>query len=414
MSRMSDEGSRRAPPRASTGSGGEPDAAKAVGVFGYFFRLGFVNIGGPVAQLAMMYDHIVERARWISRERFVRIMGVCHILPGPEALQLAIYVGYLTRGLRGGLFAGIMFIAPGAVLITILAALYATYGSIPLVTDALYVLKPAVLGIIVAGLLRIGRAAITTPTLALIAAAAVLALRVGGVDVIVALLAAGTAALLVDRRHRGPALAGIIAGPLLALPSIPAIPTIGAIAPAVLSLSGWLDVAWVFLRTGLFSFGGAYGSIALLAQGAVAEHGWLTSAQLLDGVALSVATPGPFMLFATWAGYLVAGVPGAAVATVLVFLPSFVFVLAGVRQIEAIRERPAVRRFLAGVSAGVVAVILIVSADLAPAALPDPPAVAIAAGAFALIVFAKRDVALVSLAALAAGIANALIHAVIG
>jgi len=199
-----------------------------------------------------------------------------------------------------------------------------------------------------------------------------------------------------------------------AVSSIPSIPSIGAIAPAVLSLAGWLDVAWVFLRTGLFSFGGAYGSIALLTQGAVVEHGWLTSAQLLDGVALSVATPGPFMLFATWAGYLIAGVPGAALATVLVFLPSFVFVLAGVRQLEAIRERPAVRQFLAGVSAGVVAVILLVSADLAPAALPDPPAVAIAAGAFALIVFAKRDVALVSLAAMAAGIARALVRAAIG
>jgi len=414
---MSDEGSRRAPLAApvatpATGpGGGQPEASEAIGVFGYFFRLGFVNIGGPVAQLAMMYDHFVERARWISRERFVRIMGVCHILPGPEALQLAIYVGYLTRGLRGGLVAGIMFIAPGAVLITILAALYATYGSVPLVTDALYVLKPAVLGIIIAGLLRIGRAAITTWTLALIAAAAVLAMRVGDIDVIIALLAAGTAALLADRRQRGPALTGIIVGPLL---SVPSFPSIGAIAPAVLSLAGWLDVAWVFLRTGLFSFGGAYGSIALLTQGAVVEHGWLTSAQLLDGVALSVATPGPFMLFATWAGYLIAGVPGAALATVLVFLPSFVFVLAGVRQLEAIRERPAVRRFLAGVSAGVVAVILLVSADLAPAALPDPPAVAIAAGAFALIVFAKRDVALVSLAAMAAGIARALVRAAIG
>ncbi|GAC1459078.1 MAG: chromate efflux transporter [Candidatus Limnocylindrales bacterium] len=387
------------------------DAPHAEGVFGYFFRLGFVNIGGPVAQLAMMYDHVVDRAHWITRERFVRIMGVCHILPGPEALQLAIYVGYLTRGIQGGLFAGVMFILPGAVLITALAALYAAFGSVPLVNDALYVLKPAVLGIIAAGLLRIGRAALTSWRLGVIAMAAFGAMRVWGVDAIVILCAAGAAALVADQRRPHPSAPAFVVGPYLWLGSTPAA---SWLAPLALTLTDWLDVAWVFLRTGLFSFGGAYGSIALLARGVVTEHGWLTSAQLLDGVALSIATPGPFMLFATWAGYLIGGVPGAIAATVLVFLPSFILVLAAARQIEAMRERPPVRRFLAGVSAGVVAVILLVTLDLAPSTLVDPLAGAIALTAFGLIVFAKRDVALVSAATMGAGIAYALLRMALG
>lgn len=368
-------------------------------VLAYFFRLGFVNIGGPVAQLTMMYDHFVDRAHWLSRERFVRIMGVCHLLPGPEALQLAIYVGYLTRGIAGGLFAGVMFILPGAALITGLAALYAAYGSVPLVTDALYVLKPAVLGIIAAGLLRISRAAVTSPLLAVIVVAAAVAMRFASVDVIIAMLAAGAASALARRPWSSRFALGLVGLPLV---------------PLTLSLSGWLDFAWVFLRTGLFSFGGAYGSIALLTRGAVVEHGWLTSGQLLDGVAVSIATPGPFMLFATWAGYLIAGLPGAMAATVLVFLPSFLFILVGARQLEAARDRPLVRHFLAGVSAAVVAVILLVTVDLTPAALPDALAVVIALLSFAAIVVARRDVALVSLGAMIGGVAYALVRVAAG
>lgn len=406
MTRMQDEGS---PPVPSTA--GQAAASQAVGVFGYFFRLGFVNIGGPVAQLAMLYEHTVERARWIGRERFVRIMGICHILPGPEALQLAIYIGYLTRGLRGGLFAGVMFVLPGAVLITVLAALYAAFGAVPLVSDALYVLKPAVLGIIAAGALRIGRAALTSWTLAAIAGTAFIAMRVGGLDVILALLVAGTVAALARRRPAVSAPAAFALAPVLWISATPAATWA---APITLTLGGWLDVAWVFLRTGLFSFGGAYGSIALLTRGVVTEHGWLTSAQLLDGVALSIATPGPFMLFATWAGYLVGGVPGAVAATILVFAPSFVLVLAAAGRIEAMRERPPIRSFLSGISAGVVAVILLVTIDLAPAALVDPLALTIAIAAFGLVVIAKRDVALISAGAMATGLVYALVRLALG
>src|SRR5436190_14118914 len=135
-------------------------------VFLYFLFLGFVNVGGPVAQITMMFNHMVEKRRWLSKDRFVKIMAFCHVLPGPEALQLAIYVGYLKRRLWGGILAGLTFILPGALVMIVLSWLYVTYGKLPPVNNALYVLKPAVLGIIAAGIIKLGRAAIKNRILA--------------------------------------------------------------------------------------------------------------------------------------------------------------------------------------------------------------------------------------------------------
>src|SRR5262249_49937876 len=129
-------------------------------VFLYFLFLGFVNIGGPVAQITMMFNHMVEKRRWLSKDRFVKIMAFCHMLPGPEALQLAIYIGYVQRKLWGGVLAGVTFILPGAIAMIVLSWFYVRYGKLPQVTNALYVLKPAVLGIIAAGIIKLGRAAI--------------------------------------------------------------------------------------------------------------------------------------------------------------------------------------------------------------------------------------------------------------
>lgn len=376
-----------------------PDRAPSrAEVLRYFLGLGFVNIGGPVAQITMLFQGIVERRRWLDRDRFLRIMSVCHALPGPEALQLAIYVGYLTARVPGGILAGITFILPGAVIITALAWAYVAYGSLPAVNDVLYILKPAVLGIIAAGLVKLGRAGLRAPAgpwldprLVAIAIASFGFVRWAGLDLVVVLAVAALANVVSRRALRMPAALAVV--PLIAL-----------------SPTGWLDFAWVFLKTGLFSFGGAYGSIAFLERGAVEEHGWLTTAQLLDGVALSVATPGPFMPFATFAGYLAAGIPGAIVATVAVFIPSFVFVLVFARWIEPALERPAVRDAIAGVTAAVVAVILSIALTLVPAAVIDPLTAGIAAIGFVAIIVAKRDAALVAAVAMAAGVAFAAIR----
>jgi len=173
------------------------------------------------------------------------------------------------------------------------------------------------------------------------------------------------------------------------------------------------QIAWLFLKTGFLSFGGAYASLVFVQQGAVAEHHWLTDGQLLDGVALSVATPGPFMLFTTFAGYVAGGVAGAILATFFVFLPSFVFVLSGAHYVEKVRDNKTIQAFLAGVSAAVVGVIAVVSLELIPEALVGWPAIVISIVSFLLIVWLKRDVALVAVTAMVGGLLYALARALL-
>jgi len=369
-------------------------------VFLYFLFLGFVNIGGPVAQITMMFNHMVEKQRWLSKDRFVKIMAFCHMLPGPEALQLAIYVGYLKRKLWGGVLAGLTFILPGAVVMVVLSWLYVKYGKLPQVNDALYVLKPAVLGIIAAGIIKLGRAAIRNFFLAVLLIGAFVGMRFGGINFLLILLIAGVLNLIVEQgwplvKKTAPTVPAMIGGMGLLLP---------------FSDSRLFQIAWLFLKTGLLSFGGAYASLVFVDRGAVAQYHWLSHGQLLDGVALSVATPGPFMLFTTFVGYLAGGVMGAALATFFVFLPSFIFVIAGVHYVEKVRENHMIQAFLAGVSAAVVGVIAVVSLDLIPEALVDWPSIAIAIAAFLLIAFLKRDVALVAIGAMLGGIIYASIR----
>jgi chromate transporter len=372
-------------------------------VFLYFLMLGFINVGGPVAQITMMFNHMVERRRWLSKDRFVKIMGFCHMLPGPEALQLAIYVGYLKRGLPGGVLAGLTFIIPGAGMMILLSWLYVTYGGLPQVNDALFVLKPAVLGIICAGIIKLGRAAIKSMLLAALLVGAIVGMRFAGINFLVILLAAGVLHLLI--KEGWPRLRK----PSATLPLFVGVPSLGV----ALADSRWLQMAWLFLKTGLFSFGGAYASIVFLQRGAVDQFHWLTAGQLLDGVALSVATPGPFMLFTAFAGYLAGGTIGALIATFFVFLPSFVFVLAGARYVEQVRNNRWVQAFLAGASAAVVGVIFVVSLDLVPEALAGAAGVLIALASFLLIILLKRDVALVAVGAMIGGVIYAAAWALV-
>jgi chromate transporter len=363
-------------------------------VFLYFLFLGFVNIGGPVAQITMMFNHMVEKRRWLSKDRFIKIMAFCHMLPGPEALQLAIYIGYLKRKLWGGVLAGITFILPGAIAMVVLSWLYVRYGKLPQVTDALYVLKPAVLGIIAAGIIKLGRASIRNVFLAVLLVGAFVGMRFAGINFLLILLVAGLLNLIIER------------GSGLLKRTAPTLPVmlIGTSALILFSDSRLFQIAWLFFKTGLLSFGGAYASLVFVQRGAVAQYHWLSDGQLLDGVALSVATPGPFMLFTTFVGYVAGGIPGAAVATFFVFFPSFVFVLGGVHYVEKLREDRALQAFLAGVSAAVVGVIAVVSLDLIPGALTDWITFAISVAAFLLIAFLKRDVAMVALGAMVGGI----------
>ena len=372
-------------------------------VFLYFLFLGFVNVGGPVAQITMMFNHMVEKRKWLSKDRFVKIMAFCHMLPGPEALQLAIYVGYLKRRFLGGILAGLTFIIPGAAVMILLSWLYVKYGKLPQVNNALYVLKPAVLGIIAAGIIKLGRASIRNFFLGLILVGSFVGMHFLGINFLLILIVAGALNLLVKEgwprlRKTASSVRITIGGMVLLLPIID---------------SRLYQISWLFLKTGFLSFGGAYASLVFVQQGAVAEHRWLTDGQLLDGVALSVATPGPFMLFTTFTGYLAGGVIGAILATFFVFLPSFVFVLGGAHYVEKVRDNNTIQAFLAGVSAAVVGVIAVVSLELIPEALVGWPAIVISIVSFLLIVWLKRDVALVAVAAMAGGLVYALAQALL-
>src|SRR5437763_12369160 len=228
-------------------------------VFLYFLFLGFVNIGGPVAQITMMFNDMVEKRQWLSKDRFIKIMAFCHMLPGPEALQLAIYVGYLKRKLWGGVVAGLTFILPGAVVMIVLSWLYVNYGKLPQVMDALYVLKPAVLGIIAAGIIKLGRAAIRNFFLAVLLVGAFAGMRFAGINFLLILLIAGVLNLIVDRGV--PLFKKNSAGMPIAL---------GGFALAIPFVDSRLfQVAWLFLKTGLLSFGGAYASLVFVERGAV-------------------------------------------------------------------------------------------------------------------------------------------------
>ena len=369
-------------------------------VFLYFLLLGFVNVGGPVAQITMMYNHMVEKRHWLSKERFVQIMAFCHMLPGPEALQLAIYVGYLKRRLWGGILAGLTFILPGSVIMIVLSWLYVKYGRLPAVNDFLHILKPAVLGIIAAGIIKLTRASIRSAFLAALLAGAFLAIHVAGINFLLILLATGLLNMLAAQRPFRPASAR--------LPSL-LVGLVVLVAPFV--DSKWFQISWLCLKTGLFSFGGAYASLAFLEHGAVEQHRWLTASQLLDGVALSIATPGPFMLFTTFVGFVAGGVLGAVIATFFVFLPSFIFVLGGAAYIESVYNNSLIQSFLAGVSAGVVGIIAVVSIELMRATPLNLATVVIAAGAFVAIVWWKVDVAFVALGGMCLGLLYALVHA---
>src|SRR5881275_3000185 len=240
-------------------------------VFVYFLFLGFVNVGGPVAQITMMYNHMVERHHWLTKDRFVKIMAFCHMLPGPEALQLAIYVGYLKRKVWGGILAGLTFILPGAVVMIILSWLYVKYGQLPQVSNVLYVLKPAVLGIIAAGIIKLGGAAIRNFFLAVLLIGAFIGMRFAGINFLLILLIAGVLNLLIEEGW-----------PLLkkTAPTLPAaIGGIGLLVP--FGDSRLFQITWLFFKTGLLSFGGAYASLVFVQRGAVAQYHWLSDGQLL-------------------------------------------------------------------------------------------------------------------------------------
>ncbi len=384
-----------------------PPVLSRVQIFLRFLRFGTLAFGGPVAQIAMVRDELVEREHWITRERFNRTLAVYQALPGPEAHELCVFFGTVAGGRIGGVLAGLGFMLPGFVLVLALAAVYERYGlSSTVIAAALSGFAPAVAAFIVRAVTRIGRHALTHPWLWLAAAGGGAAQLVDA-PFWIPLLTAGVSFALVTRRLYVPAVALAAAGGIAigftaessAITTDPVTVATGA-APGLLVLLG------SGLKAGLLTFGGAYTAIPFVRSDAVVAGRWLTDAQFLDSLALSGILPAPLIIFGTFVGYLGGGLDGAVMMTVGIFAPAFAFTLVGHRQLERLVNEPRTHAFLDGVAASVVGLIAVTAARLLPEAIPDVAAGVIFAGTLIALVLwkARWNVLGIMLAAGAAGI----------
>ena len=374
-------------------------------LFTRFLRFGLLAWGGPVAQIAMIRDELVEREEWVSRERFNRVLSVYQVLPGPEAHELCVYFGYLARGRLGGLVAGLGFMLPGFLLMLALSWAYVRFGLANLAPDGLfYGFQAAVLALILRAVYRIGRHALTDSWLWLIGATAT-ASDLAGVHFGVTLVAAGLGYASI-RRGRPLWAAGVVAVAIAAavvVPELRGVNDVGSVKETVGSADP--SIARLFgsgLLAGILTFGGAYTVIPFLRQQAVVVVGWMTDAQFVDGLALSGIIPAPLVIFGTFVGYLGGGLAGATAVTAGIFLPAFAFTLIGHGAVGRVVEAPALHAFLDGVTAGVVGLIVATTVRLTPTAVPDLPAVAIAALAL-LILVAWRSKMAIAAAVLTSG-----------
>lgn len=371
-----------ASPARSTRIGEEvvgPPPLSYAQLFARFLRFGLLAWGGPVAQIAMLRQELVEEERWISRARFNRVLAVYQVLPGPEAHELCVYFGYLARGRLGGLLAGLGFMLPGLVLMLLLCWFYVAVGLTSPLFAALFAgCQVAVAALIIRAVHRIGEHALSSGWLWVLALGAAFG-QLSGVPFYLTLGAAALVGALSARRQyvwAGLACAAaVVAALVLTLMGGPQVAEAGVLqsteAPATLHLliSG--------LRAGLLTFGGAYTAIPFVQRDAVEVGGWMTNAQFLDGLALSGILPAPLVIFVTFVGYLGGELFGALAMTAGMFLPAFAFTLVGHELMEQVIERPSVHAALDGVAAGVVGLIAATALQLLLATVTDLPRAAI-------------------------------------
>ena len=322
-----------------------------------FFRLGLTAFGGPAAHIGMMEDEVVTRRQWLSRQHFLDLVGATSLIPGPNSTEMTMHIGYERAGWRGLAVAGSLFILPAAVLTGILAWLYVEFGTLPAVEPLLVGIKPAVIAIIVTAVYRLGRKAVKNWQLAIIGLGVLTAVLLG-VDEVIALLVGGVLGALLLR-----AIAGSAA--MLLLPLLPGkTPSLfWQVQGGETAVSLW-NLGAFFLKIGAILYGSGYVLVAYLEGGLVDQLGWLTQAQLLDAIAIGQFTPGPVLTTATFVGYLIAGVPGAIVATLGIFLPSFLFVLLLNPLIPKMRQSVWLSAFLDAVNVAAVGLMVAVLINL--------------------------------------------------
>ena len=378
-----------------------PAPVSFAAAFRYWLKLGFISFGGPAGQIAIMHQELVEQKRWISERRFLHALNYCMLLPGPEAQQLAIYIGWLMHRTWGGIVAGTLFVLPSLFILALLSWLYLVYGDVPAVAGALYGIKPAVTALVLFAAWRIGSRTLKNSLLGSISVAAFFAITVLKLPFPLIILAAAAIGFIGGRyapdkfsasgghgkteKHYGPALIDdhtpTPAHARFSRSHMWRVLLVGfalwLAAMAVLMLTGgWqstlTQMGWFFTKAALLTFGGAYAVLPYVYQGAVEHYHWLTATQMIDGLALGETTPGPLIMVVAFVGFvggwtqavfgtdslLLAGVVAASVATFFTFLPSFVFILLGGPLVESTHGDLKFTAPLTAITAAVVGVIL--------------------------------------------------------
>jgi chromate transporter len=382
-------------------------AAKTVSLreaFRYWLKLGFISFGGPAGQLGMMHQELVEKRRWISEARFLHALNYCMLLPGPEAQQLASYIGWLLHGAKGALIAGLLFILPSFFILSLLAWLYLAHGDVPLLQGLLYGVKPAVTAIVLFAAWRIGKKTLHTTALKLLALAALIAIAVFKVPFPYIVIAAAFIGLVLmrwwpvqltvppathDSVKAGAAADAAVINDNTVLPKwqlfswrrfvlgiVLGLGIWAASLGVLVVLYGWhspqVQLGWFFTKAALLTFGGAYAVLPYVYQGAVEQYGWLTALQMIDALALGESTPGPLIMVVAFVGFIagwteqlfgpnmlpLAGMLAAAIVTFFTFLPSFLFILVGAPLVESSRKQAAFTAPLTAITAAVVGVIV--------------------------------------------------------
>jgi chromate transporter len=342
-----------------------------------FLRLGTTAFGGPAAHIAMMEDEVVRRRRWLSREKFLDLLGATNLIPGPNSTELAIHIGHQQKGWPGLIVAGSCFILPAALIVTGFAWAYVRYGSLPQLQWILYGVKPIIIAIVLQALWGLSRSAAKTKFLAAVGLAA-LVLSFLGVNELLVLFGAGLVVALSRwlfdlRKRKGSVSAALF----FATPFASFIQTTATAGAGAAPFGLW-PLFLFFLKVGSVLFGSGYVLLAFLRGDLVERWHWLTDAQLMDAIAVGQVTPGPVFTTATFIGYVLAGPKGAALATLGIFLPAFIFVAISGPLVPRLRRSLIMGAFLDGVNVGSLALMAVVTYELGRAALMDFTTVALA------------------------------------
>jgi chromate transporter len=363
-----------------------------------FLELGIVGFGGPAAHIAMMRDEVVRRRRWVSDERFLDLLGMTNLIPGPNSTEMAIHLGYVRAGWPGLLLGGACFIVPAMLIVLTLAGLYVRYGTTPTATWVLYGVLPVIIAIVVQAMWALGRTAVRGGLLAMVGIAA-LGLSLAGVNEL-ALLFGGGGLVVLIRLARGRTVGVAAVAAALGVPG-------AALGQAAVGAGGVTlgTLFLTFLKIGAVLYGSGYVLLAFLRNDFVHRLGWLTDRQLLDAIAIGQVTPGPVFTTATFIGYVLGGGTGAVLATVAIFLPSFVFVALSHPLLPRIRGSRVTGAFLDGVNVAALGLMAAVTLQLARSAIVDGFTAVLAVLAGALLILRRVNSAWLVAGGAAGGVA---------